>query len=466
MENLGKRSIRLGITVGLSLGAIVGVVGCGEMSEDGVEGSHEFGMSSINGLQSINGLVSTNGLSSVNGLLSTNGLTSTNGLMSINGLSSINGLISVNGLSSTNGLMTTSGGRSTVAYLVKCALGAGDSLVKQDQYGASFTFQGGMGLCPAWKSGGVHGTTFRTCQNLVSACMMAHVNTAGVHIPIWMDSEAPQIGWGVDATNYPAQEGTFFGNIIETGDLSQMGMTGVVGPKAYYCEGQGFSNGTVQGRLGAGQSGANLPYTNPFGGKCTGSASSLTYNGVPHGYKQACANSYCFQNGEPITVWRNPNTSSGTGSGTVSFNAGYAYRMSPQHVANNGKSIDVAYAGQTNGTIVQQWGSHGGEGQRFSVLASGSNWKIAMKNNNAKCLHPVNNGTGNGTLIEIRDCNGSSNQAWKATLVSGTTNMFNFRNVAANRCLDVAGASTADGARMQIWDCNGQANQKFNLGTL
>jgi hypothetical protein len=99
---------------------------------------------------------------------------------------------------------------------------------------------------------------------------MAHVNTAGVHIPIWLVSEAPQIGWGLDLVNYPKQEGTFFGNIIETGNLQEMGMTGVTGPVAYYCEGAGFAAGTVQGRLGAGQSGANLPYKNQYGGTCHG----------------------------------------------------------------------------------------------------------------------------------------------------------------------------------------------------
>ena len=56
--------------------------------------------------------------------------------------------------------MTTDGGRKTVKYLVRCALAAGDTLTKQDQYGASYTFPGGIGLCPAWKNGGVHGTNF------------------------------------------------------------------------------------------------------------------------------------------------------------------------------------------------------------------------------------------------------------------------------------------------------------------
>ena len=63
----------------------------------------------------------------------------------------------MNGLSSINGLMTTAAGRKTVAYLVKCALAANDSLVKQDQNGTNYTFAGGIGLCPAWKNGGVAG---------------------------------------------------------------------------------------------------------------------------------------------------------------------------------------------------------------------------------------------------------------------------------------------------------------------
>ena len=63
--------------------------------------------------------------------------------------------------------------------------------------------------------------------------------------------------------------------------------------------------------------------------------------------------------------------------------------------------------------------------------------------------------------MEIQDCNGGNAQAWAATLVSGTTDTFSFKNVASNRCLDVSGASPADAARMQLWDCTGGNNQKF-----
>jgi hypothetical protein len=288
-----------------------------------------------------------------------------------------------------------------------------------------------------------------------------------VHIPIWLASEAPQIGWGLDTVNYPKQEGTFFGNIIETGDLSQINMTGVTGPVAYYCEGAGFAAGTVQGRLGAGQAGANLPYKNQYGGTCNGNGNFTGFwsagnaGGQPaDGYKTAIVNGYVFQNGEPITVWRNPNTSSGgSSSTTIAFNPAYGYRLMPKQVS--GKSVDVSNASTANGTAVQQWGTYSGTAQQFAILASGTNWKIAMKINTNKCIGPAGNGTGNGTAMEIQDCNGGNGQAWTATLVSGTTDTFNFKNKASNRCMDVSGASGADGARMQLWDCNGGNNQKY-----
>ena len=115
----------------------------------------------------------------------------------------------------------------------------------------------------------------------------------------------------------------------------------------------------------------------------------------------------------------------------------------------------------TNGTAVQQWGTNSNTAQKFAILASGTNWKIAMTINTNKCIGPAYNGTGNSTAIEVQDCNGGNAQAWTATLVSGTTDTFNFKNVAANRCLDVQGYSTADGARMQLYDCGGGNNQKF-----
>jgi hypothetical protein len=270
-------------------------------------------------------------------------------------------------------------------------------------------------------------------------------------------SEAPAIGWGV-SSRYPKQEGTFFGNIIMTGNLSGLGMPNVNAPVAYFCEGAGISAGAVAGRLTSGAT--NVPYRNPYGTnvKCVSSAQAVagpTSPGMnaPDGFKQACANGYCFQSGEPITVWRNP-------SYTPVFDAAYRYSLAPTHVG--GKAIDVAYNSTNYGTPVQQWYASGTDGQKFTIQASGSNWKIAMKANTNKCIGPAGNGTGNLTALEIQDCNGSNNQAWNIT-ADANTGAFTMKNVAANRCMDVAGVSGADGARIQLYDCIGGANQKFKL---
>src|SRR5262249_48850400 len=152
-------------SIALCLGLTTSGLGCTDLVDGASDGDlHEQAAAKT----------MTNGLTLVNGLSNTNGLSGTNGLSSTNGLAPTNALSPTSGLSSTNGLMTTAGGRRTVAYLVKCALGSGDSLVKADNNGTNYTFPGSLGLCPAWKSGNV--ATNWQCQELISACLMAHLN--------------------------------------------------------------------------------------------------------------------------------------------------------------------------------------------------------------------------------------------------------------------------------------------------
>jgi hypothetical protein len=448
METRRQTTLKFGLRVGLTLGAIVGLVGCGDMEgdADSLEDAAKLGG---------NGLIGLNGINGLNGLTLTNGLTGMNGIAGLNGLSLTNGLVMVNGLAESSGLMTTDAGRKTIAYMARCALSPGDTLIKRDQNGASYTFAGGLGLCPAWKNGGI--ATNRSCQNLISACMMAHINTAGVNVPLWLASEAPQIGWGY-SSSYPKQEGTFFGNIMMTGDLRNIGMAGVTGPVAYFCEGAGITAGVVAGRLTEGAS--NVPYKNPYGSnvKCVNgqTAAGMKSTGGqtgPDGFKQACANGYCFQNGEPITVWRNP-------SYTPAFDGGYRYKIHP--MSSLAKAVDVPYNATTNGTRIQQYGSWEFDGQRFQIAKVGANWQIAMKSATRKCLGLVGTSTANTTGVEVQDCNGSSRQAWAIT-ANANDGAFYFRNIAANRCLDVPYGSSADGVPLQVYDCNYQANQRFKV---
>ena len=152
----------------------------------------------------------------------------------------------------------------------------------------------------------------------------------------------------------------------------------------------------VAGRIGQGQS--NAPYVNPFGAgvlcnsKGTGQYSyGTTGQPAPDGFKQICAGSYCYQNGEPITVWRNSTYA-------PAFDSVYMYRLSP--VSAPGSSVDVCYGSTTNGTCVQQYASWESDTQKFNILPSGNNWQIAMKVNSAKCVGPVGGMTMNGTAME------------------------------------------------------------------
>src|SRR4051794_27522930 len=223
-------SLRRATWITVTLGLTTGLVGCRSLTDstDADQGA---------------ALALTNGLAYINGLANTNGLAGTNGLANTNGLALTNGLAYTNGLAATNGLMTTDRGRKTVSYLARCALNNGDTLVKQDQYNNNYTFSGGLGLAPGWKTGSID----QNGQEYVSACMMAFVNTSGIHYPIWLDSMAQSVGWGYPTNSAYKQEGTFFGNILTTGG---MGHGTTQAPHGFYCAGDGFSEGMVSGRMG------------------------------------------------------------------------------------------------------------------------------------------------------------------------------------------------------------------------
>ena len=136
--------------------------------------------------------------------------------------------------------MATAAGRKTVSYIVKCALAAGDTLVK-----GSYTFAGKLGLAPEWK----HGSCGTSCQQIVSACVMAHVNTTGRRIPDLHPRRRVRwcSAWDAETNKYPMQEGAFFGNIFTSP------------PQAYFCNGYDWDRGPVAGRIGADDGRHDLP---------------------------------------------------------------------------------------------------------------------------------------------------------------------------------------------------------------
>ncbi|HEX8700037.1 MAG TPA: hypothetical protein VF815_14430 [Myxococcaceae bacterium] len=169
--------------------------------------THEQELGSING-------ISANGLSA-------NGI-SANGI-SANGLSA-NG-ISANGLA-LNGLSTQSfsawfandpaASDMLMRYVVRCAVPAGQSRsFTHPLTGEHYTWAGNLGLAPSWANGAPASLTE---QKLVTACLLAHVNQSGQHLPISVLGRNA-LGHIIPFTfqelmTFSVHEACFFGNIF------------------------------------------------------------------------------------------------------------------------------------------------------------------------------------------------------------------------------------------------------------
>ena len=165
-------------------------------------------------------------------------------------------------------------------------------------------------MAPQWQNGSCD----TTCQENVSACMLAHVNTAGAHIPLWLVSPNTAVGWGLDPA-YPNEEATFFGNIFTMGAHG----TSQTSYPMYYCAGPQVKVSPPTGRLGSAQT--SPPYVNPLGSQyalcSTGTNCALADNPYSVDGFKACAG---WNN--PVTVWRQGGTTSGTGGTTGSMGTG------------------------------------------------------------------------------------------------------------------------------------------------
>jgi hypothetical protein len=380
-------------------------------------------------------LASTNGLSLLNGLSLTNGL-SGNGLsgngLSGNGLSG-NGLLMdpLNGtkaLTTSSTLMNSASGRTLVSYIVKCALPSGHSITKKDSGGTSYSYPGLIGTAPEWEAG----TCGTTCQERMSACLMAHVNTSGVHIPIWLDSEGA-IGWG-QSTSYPYQEGSFFGNVF------------VSPPVARFCNGKDFDSATVPGRLGAN---ANAPYTDPFGtpGPCAGfcTASSSSTNGVADGYAS------CQGYTHVVTVWRN-------------FDVNTQYKICNKQ---NTKCLGVVGSSKTAGAAIEQRTFASGSNQKWTITQISAKHYKVVNVNSGMALDLTGGSTNDNTALIQSSYSGTASQQWSFTSLADQAGSYTI-NPPAKTASTIwpALGGTADGLAIQAITFNTNDAQKWYITPL
>ncbi|HEY2901594.1 MAG TPA: RICIN domain-containing protein [Polyangia bacterium] len=327
--------------------------------------------------------------------------------------------------------MSTDLGRTTITYMVKCALPAGRGISKQDQDGNWYKFAGEMGMAPQWETG----VCDNGCQEAVSACLMAHVNTAGVHIPLWLVSPSAVVGWGRNP-GYPNQEGTFFGNIFNPDQRS-----GRI--DAFYCNGPDWAKSVVPGRLGANQ--ANAPYANPFGvdALCAGHCVAADAPNQNDGFKT------CMAFNTPVTVWR---------QNELVFDPSTTQRICSKL---SGKCLDVWMQGQDNGVQVVQWDYVSGPNQQWHITAVGDGYYKICAHHSGKCLSVDGNSTANGANIQQWMDEGADGQRFAIEPMGGGLYSIVAKN--DSKSLDVADMSMDNGHRIQQWDYLGKPNQLWTI---
>lgn len=96
--------------------------------------------------------------------------------------------------------------RRALAYLVSCALPAGERL-QISTAGGVLAVEGALGLAPGWRDAPCDAA----CQEWVSACLAARVNTRGEPVAIAFAGRHPALAAPEDVAG---AEGAFFGNLF------------------------------------------------------------------------------------------------------------------------------------------------------------------------------------------------------------------------------------------------------------
>lgn len=117
----------------------------------------------------------------------------------------------------------------------------------------------------------------------------------------------------------------------------------------------------------------------------------------------------------------------------------------------SGHCIDVRDAGG-DGTPLQIWDCNGFAQQTWRFMSDGTVRALGL------CMDVAWGGTGNGAVIQLATC--SHNPAQQFRLNSA----HDLVNPQANKCVDVKNQQTGNGTRLQLWDCNGRDNQKWSTG--
>jgi len=227
------------------------------------------------------------------------------------------------------GLLRNDDGVILASYLIRCALPANDTVNLMDYTGHVLHFKGELGLAPAFKTTGCD----TTCQENVSACLMALTNGKGQHVQLELSSVKNALGGGHNST-YGWQEGAFYGNIFSTP------------PNGFFCNGSGQDNiatmwyaydSNFDARMCENYQSGNCPYK--MMGDCTAAPWS----------PQACTTTGALGSGE-ISACKGD---ARTFSYTYSYPLTYSYTYSTAVVPTT--SLSYTYSYSTTSTRAYSW---------------------------------------------------------------------------------------------------------------
>jgi hypothetical protein len=108
----------------------------------------------------------------------------------------------------TTPLADSESGRMLLEYVARCALRSGEKASFPRSGGGDLVYTGLVGIARGWKRSSLDGAG----QRLMTACLMAHVNATGTHVPISVRSASLREAPLTEKLLFPAQEMSVYGN--------------------------------------------------------------------------------------------------------------------------------------------------------------------------------------------------------------------------------------------------------------
>ncbi|MCD1261149.1 glycoside hydrolase family 6 protein [Paenibacillus athensensis] len=128
---------------------------------------------------------------------------------------------------------------------------------------------------------------------------------------------------------------------------------------------------------------------------------------------------------------------------------------------NSRKMLDVNNNGTADGTKIQLWTQNNSDAQKWQFKRITDTDYTLVHVSSGKTLDVMYAGTANGTAVHLWTPNGGISQVWRVTPNSDGT--LSLLNPNSNKLLTASNNGTADGTQMVVQDANASAAQKWTL---